>query len=207
MTQANGGVFGGPNPQSVGANLGLGDLTTGIHLLWTSGTAAGNGTGISGESGTVYTLTQPSAHPKVTAEWIPSHVSANGSGSCLELTTSVSTNCVSHVIGPGATSLKYISLGQRSNVQNVYCCSADGSNQSCVDMGFTIVDGTDYKMVMDYSNPNLLRCTVNGTTVTKSTNLPTGADLWGLRVFCLTSGTGSPASCSIKIGSVCVEYD
>lgn len=52
------------------------------------------------------------------------------------------------------------------------CCAADGSNQSCTSTGITVAINTDYTMVVDFSNASAITCTVNGTSVTHSTNIP-----------------------------------
>jgi hypothetical protein len=65
---------------------------------------------------------------------------------------------------------------------NWLCCSGNGTTQSCTDTGVALSGGTDYSLVVTLTS-STLTCTVNGTSVSKSTHLPTGtADLklnWG----------------------------
>lgn len=54
---------------------------------------------------------------------------------------------------------------------NWQCCSADGTTGSCEDTGVPGTASTEYELVADWSG-DTLTCTVNGTSVSKSTNLP-----------------------------------
>jgi hypothetical protein len=53
-----------------------------------------------------------------------------------------------------------------------WCCSGDGVNASCISTGVNASAGTDYELLVDASTAGTLSCSVNGTTVSKSTNLP-----------------------------------
>ena len=54
-------------------------------------------------------------------------------------------------------------------------CSADSTNESCTDSGVDVAVSTEYVLVLDYSVSGVLTGCVNGTCVSKTTNLPTGA--------------------------------
>jgi hypothetical protein len=110
-----------------------------------------------------------------------------GSGSTQFTAQTAGGSCTNHMAGlyhdtRGAQSTKWL------------CCSSDGTSWSCSDTGVTVATSTDYTLIADLSQPGTLTCTVNGTSVAKSNNLPAAAtDLklnWGAMNNVSSANTG-----------------
>ena len=72
---------------------------------------------------------------------------------------------------------------------NWWCCAADGVNYSCGDSGLAAAVTTDYAIILDARNPASMTCSINGTVVTRTTNLPTGATTNGVELVIATTAT------------------
>jgi len=89
------------------------------------------------------------------------------------------------------------------------CASGDGTTSSATDTGVTVTAGHYYDIILDLSTSGTLVCSVtdNGgayTTVTKTTNLPTGATNLGLEET-ITALAGSAAR-NISVAYTYLEY-
>ncbi len=61
------------------------------------------------------------------------------------------------------------------NTTDWLCCTGDGTDYSCITTGVAVAVSTEYTISVDYSSGSAVVCTVNGTSVSKSTNLPGAA--------------------------------
>lgn len=59
------------------------------------------------------------------------------------------------------------------NTTDWLCCSGDSANYSCTTTGISVSPDTEYTMIIDWSTLGSLTCTVNGSSVVKTTNLST----------------------------------
>jgi hypothetical protein len=59
------------------------------------------------------------------------------------------------------------------------CCAANGTNQTCTNTGVTVATSTEYEIKIDASTASQITCTVNGTSVVHTTNLPTSTSALG----------------------------
>lgn len=86
---------------------------------------------------------------------------------------------VANTSGTTASAVDYVAVGYDTaatgNTTDWLCCSGDGTNSSCVTTGVAVVASTEYTLTADWTTAGSLVCTVNGTSVTKSTNLSTNA--------------------------------
>ena len=137
----------------------------------TSGNAAGLATG-------VFTLTRPLYRPRLTAQLRTDatittqriHVGlADSALNALATNTSAVT-----AIGIDYISVAYDTNGTGNTTQWL-CCSGDGTNHSCVTTGVTVAVSTEYTITADWTTGGSLVCTVNGTSVSKGTNLSVAA--------------------------------
>jgi hypothetical protein len=78
------------------------------------------------------------------------------------------------------------------NTTDWLCCSGNGTNYSCVTTGVAVVASTEYVLKSDWTSAATLVCSVNGTSVSKSTHISTNATQLGAYVG-LTTLTASRA--------------
>ena len=86
---------------------------------------------------------------------------------------------VTNTAGTTASTTDFMAIGYdtngNGNTTDWLCCSGDGTDYSCVTTGVTVAVSTEYTISVDYSAGSPLVCTVNGTSVSKATNLPGAA--------------------------------
>lgn len=89
------------------------------------------------------------------------------------------TAVVTNTTGTTATAVDYVAIGYDTagtgNTTDWLCCSGDGTNSSCTTTGIAVAASTEYTLTADWTTAGELVCTVNGTSVTKTTNLSTNA--------------------------------
>lgn len=74
--------------------------------------------------------------------------------------------------GTAASVIDFAACGYDTAVDpNWQCCSGDGTNYGCIDSGIPVVVSTQYSVYVDWTNPATLSFTINGTTVSKSSNV------------------------------------
>ena len=72
-----------------------------------------------------------------------------------------------------AVSQFYLGYDDTVNSGKWLCVTGDATNMSGLDTGVTVAPATVYRIILDGTNwPTSVSCTVNGVTVTKTTNLP-----------------------------------
>ncbi len=88
----------------------------------------------------------------------------------------MSTNPLNQTSSNGA--FRYVGIRFDTAVPdtNWQLCSANGTTASCVDTGVVAAADTEYYIDLDYSVAGTLTGTVNGTSVSKTTHLPGGAN-------------------------------
>jgi hypothetical protein len=77
--------------------------------------------------------------------------------------------------GVGALTTRYVGVRYSTSAGDTQwqCASGDGTTGSVVTTGVTVAASTAYKITVDWSVNGTLTCTVNGTSVNKTTNLDT----------------------------------
>lgn len=85
--------------------------------------------------------------------------------------TAVQVNTSSTASATSFVAVGYDTSGVGDNT-NWVCCSGSGANYSCTSTGVPVAASTSYSISVDWSSAATLRCTVNGTSVTRSTLLP-----------------------------------
>lgn len=77
--------------------------------------------------------------------------------------------------GVGAFTTRYVGVRYSTSAADTQwqCASGDGTTGSVVSTGVTVAASTAYKITVDWSVNGTLTCTVNGTSVNKTTNLDT----------------------------------
>jgi len=94
---------------------------------------------------------------------------------------SASTAALAVTTGTASSTIRYVALAFDTAVNaNWLCCSGDGTTHGCTSTGVAVAVSTEYALTVDHGTAGTLSCTVNGTTVTKSTNLPTGTNNIGI---------------------------
>lgn len=95
------------------------------------------------------------------------------------LTESSLESLPSNTSAVGASSIDFVGLAYDTsgvgNVTDWLCCSGDGTNYSCASTGVAVSASTEYTLSVDWTTAGNLICTVNGSSVSKSTNLSTAA--------------------------------
>ena len=77
------------------------------------------------------------------------------------------------VDGTGAFTTRYVGVRYSTAAGDTQwqCGSGDGTTGSVITTGVTVAASTAYKITVDWSVNGTLTCTVNGTSVAKTTNL------------------------------------
>lgn len=105
--------------------------------------------------------------------------------------------------GAAASSIDFVAVGWDTAVTaNFMCCSGDGTNYSCKDMGVAPAIDTEYTVTINWATAGTIDCKINSTTVTKTTNLSTGAVNIGPNQ---TVTTLSGAIVNMRLGAFSVE--
>jgi len=143
----------------------------------------------------------PTAHrPRLIADVLEYDVTANTARECFGFYETSSAACsVVPSLTPTASTEDYVGIAKDVTVSpNWMCCSGDGTNHSCLDMGLAVTLGL-HMLDVDWSTLGTLTCSItdNGvtTTINKSTNLSTTSTaLHGTaREACLASDAGNQA--------------
>jgi hypothetical protein len=136
-----------------------------------SGNAAGLATG-------VFTLTRPLYRPRLTAQ-LRTDATITTQRIHVGLAESTLSALATNTSATTATAIDYVSVAYDTNgtgnTTDWLCCSGDGTNHSCITTGVAVVAGTEYTITTDWTTGGSLVCTVNGTSVSKGTNLSTAA--------------------------------
>ena len=74
----------------------------------------------------------------------------------------------------GCSGTPFVGIAYTNGVNggNFVCASCDSTNKTGTDIGVTVATSTVYDLCLDWSALGSLTCWVNGTSVTKTTNLP-----------------------------------
>ena len=105
-------------------------------------------------------------------------------------------------LASAATGIDYVAVGWEDTINSGkwMCCSGDGTNHTCMDMGMPAVSaGTEYLIDVDWSQTGKLYCRItanNKTYVTlKTSNLSTQAVGLGINITNTTKVTGGTSVC------------
>lgn len=77
-------------------------------------------------------------------------------------------------VSSGASAIDFVAVGYQSS-GNWQCCSGNGSNYSCDNTGVAVDANMEYQIILDWTTEGTLVCSINGTSVSKTTNLSTNA--------------------------------
>ena len=151
---------------------------TRMYIRFATTAVANNSNGITGP----LTETRPGYRPKYTS-LLRTDSTIASRRIWVGLTSAVLTAVPTNTTGSPATAASFVGIaydtGGTGNVTDWLCCSGDGANYSCTTTGVAVAIDTDYVMSVDWSTVGTLRCTVNSTSVNKTTNLATGATNMG----------------------------
>lgn len=96
--------------------------------------------------------------------------------------TEAALGAVAVAAGPTSSTTDFIALGFDTAVNaNWMCCSGDGTNYSCSSTGVAVATSTEYELTLNWRAAGTLTCTVNGTSVSKTTNLSSNATNFGIQ--------------------------
>ncbi len=131
---------------------------------------SGNAGGIIGP----YTTTRPLYRPKLTTV-VVTDATVNLEQAWIAIAESTLVAVVEPT-GSTASGIDYVAVAFNTAVSaNWACCSGDGTNMSCSDVGLAVAAATEYTVSVDWTTVATLRCCVNNTCVDKTTLLSTAA--------------------------------
>lgn len=137
---------------------------------------------LAGLGGGPFTATRPLYRPKYSAVILTDSDIASRR-IYAGLAESSLQSVVANTSGTTASTIDYVAIGYDTaatgNTTDWLCCSGDGTNSSCATTGAAVAASTEYTLTVDWTTAGSLVCTVNGTSVTKSTNLSTNAVNFG----------------------------
>lgn len=122
--------------------------------------------------------TRPEFRPKYSAQIITDSV-VTSRRIWLGLTESSLSSLVTNTTGTPSSAIDFVGVGYDTggtgNVTDWLCCSGNGTNYSCTTTGVAVAASTEYTVVVDWTTEGTLTCSVNGTSVSKTTHLSTAA--------------------------------
>lgn len=159
-----------PNPTASGTATAQPALSDRMFVRYASAVASGSVAGIIGAAN----LTRPSYRPKLSAL-----VRTDTTIDSRRIWTGVSEASLAALpasLGTAASTNDFAAIVYDTGVSsNWLCCSGDGTNYSCSDTGIAVAPSTDYILLVDWSSASQLLCSVNGTSIVKTTNLSASA--------------------------------
>jgi hypothetical protein len=164
----------GPTVQSVtAAATNANPQSTRYYIQWGTSSVSGNAAGQNASN--VYT--RPGYRPIYYARTrTEATISLRRQWHGLVESTIAALPVRSSGAGAAASAIDFVAIGFDTAVSaNWHCCAGDGTNYSCSDVGTSVAANTDYTVSLDWKTAGTLICNVNGTSVSKTTNLSTAA--------------------------------
>lgn len=122
-----------------------------------------------GQSGP-FTETRPAYRPKYSTQ-IRTDATTDNRRIWVGLAES---SLASLAVSSGSSAIDFVAVGYQSS-GNWQCCSGNGSAYSCDNTGVSVDANTEYQIILDWTTEGTLVCSINGTSVSKTTNLSTNA--------------------------------
>ena len=161
-------------PTTTGTASAQPALANRMYIQYASSASNGGTAGFSGP----FTETRPGYRPKYTTVVRTDSV-ITGRRIHVGLAESSLAAVVTNTTGTTASTIDFVSVaydtGGTGNTTDWLCCSGDGTNYGCSTTGVAVAASTEYTITLDWTTVGSLVCTVNGTRVTKTTNLSTAA--------------------------------
>ncbi|MCC6954198.1 MAG: hypothetical protein IT290_08775, partial [Deltaproteobacteria bacterium] len=175
------GGAGTANPAIVGA--------TNFFINYATTAVSANANGLGG----AFTQTRPAYRPKLSAVI---RTDSTGGASIANtrmwvgITEATLAAIVTNTSGTTASTTDFVGVAYDTNgtgnTTDWLCCSGDGANYGCTTTGVAVATNTDYTIIVDWTTGGNLVCTVNGTSVSKGTNLSTNAVNLGTQISITT---------------------
>lgn len=175
LTTASTGLtsFGMSTP-TAGTGFAYTVITSRFYIRYSTTSTINNSNGITGP----LAETRPEYRPKYST-LIRTGLGITNRRIWIGLSSASLSSLVTDTTTANASGITFVGIaydtGGTGNITDWLCCSGDGSNYSCITTGVTVAGATDYTMEVDWSSSGTLTCSVNGTSVSKATNLSTAA--------------------------------